>query len=128
MTAPPAFSSLLAPISMRYVSLKRALGRRFATVTWNLQSLDRFLHNEAGKYPDLDVAAFHAWCRTHENVASGVRRDRMFDVYNFCLYRQRTEPHCLFQTRIPSRHVTKRSHRTSSPRPMWRGCSPRPPT
>jgi integrase len=108
MTAPPAFSSLLAPIFIRYVSLKRALGRRFATVTWNLQSLDRFLHNEAGKYPDLDVAAFHAWCRTHENVASGVRRDRMFDVYNFCLYRQRTEPNCFVPDpdTFPARHQT----------------------
>jgi integrase/recombinase XerD len=112
MTAPPVFSSLLAPIFRRYVNLKRALGRRFASVTWNLQSMDRFLHNEAAKYPDLDAAAFHGWCRTHENVASGVRRARMFDVYNFCLYRRRTEPQCFVPDSgtFPARHQTLTPH------------------
>ena len=94
MTAPAAFCSALAPILERYVNLKRALGRRFATATWTLQSLDRLLHNESSTYPDLSAVAFHAWCRTHEHVASGVRRIRMLEVYNFCLYRRRTEPQC----------------------------------
>ena len=66
MTAPAAFSSALAPIFERYVNLKRALGRRFETATWTLQSLDRLLHKESGAYPDMSTAAFQAWCRTHE--------------------------------------------------------------
>jgi len=94
MTATPLFSSTLAPILNRYVTLKRSLGRRFATATWTLQSLDRFLHEQASTYKDLTPAAFESWCRIQEHVTSGVRRVRMIDVYNFCAYRKRTEPKC----------------------------------
>jgi integrase/recombinase XerD len=94
MTATPSFSSTLAPILNRYVTLKRSLGRRFATATWTLQSLDRFLHQQAGTYTDLTPAAFQSWCRTQEHLSSGVRRVRMLDVYNLCAYRRRTEPEC----------------------------------
>src|SRR6266478_4422545 len=94
MTATPLFSSALAPIFDRYVNLKRSLGRRFATATWTLQSLDRFLHDQAGPQMDLTAAAFQSWCRAQENLTSGVRRVRMLDVYNFCAYRRRTEPDC----------------------------------
>jgi integrase/recombinase XerD len=90
----PVFSSRLAPAFAQYVDLKRALGRRFDCPARTLQSLDRFLHERNALYPELNAAAFRAWCRTHENVASGVRRVRMLDVRGFCLYRRRTEPHC----------------------------------
>ena len=68
------FSSRLAPI----------LGK----------SLDRFLHEQAAKYPDLSAGAFQGWCQTQEHLASGVRRRRMLQVHNFCLYRRRTDPQC----------------------------------
>lgn len=90
----PAFSSRLAPALTRYVELKRALGRQFASATQSLLSLDRLLAKEPDAYPDLNAAAFRAWCETEEHLASGVRRVRMLDVYNFCLYRRRTEPDC----------------------------------
>ncbi len=88
------FSSRLAPVFARYVGLKRALGRCFDIPTRTLQSVDRFLHDQATKYPDLNAAAFQAWCQTQENVTPGVRRIRMRAVYHFCLYRRRTEPQC----------------------------------
>ena len=69
------FSSTLAPNLQAYVDLKRALGRRFDAVTHTLVSLDRFL--KSGKYKTLSSAAFEGWCRTHDGVASGVRRARM---------------------------------------------------
>jgi integrase/recombinase XerD len=94
MTATPLFSSALAPILDRYVNLKRSLGRRFATATWTLQSLDRFLHEQAGMYKDLTPEAFQSWCRTQEHLTSGVRRVRMLEVHNLCAYRRRTEPEC----------------------------------
>src|ERR1700719_535577 len=94
MMSAPAFSSVLAPVLSRYVDLKRSLGRRFATATRTLQSLDRFLHNASDRYTDLTGEAFRAWCLTQEAVSSGVRRVRMLEVYNFCLYRERTEPGC----------------------------------
>jgi integrase len=56
--------------------------------------MDLFLHDESAKYPDLNAAAFQAWCHTHEHVSSGVRRVRMLEVCSFCLYRRRTEPQC----------------------------------
>jgi len=88
------FTSHLAPIFARYVDLKRALGRRFDNETRTLQSLDRFLHDQTTPYSDLNAAAFRAWCQTQEKISSGVRRVRMLRVFNFCLYRRRTEPEC----------------------------------
>jgi integrase len=93
-TATTMFSSGLAPALKRYVDLKRALGQRFKPQTRTLESLDRFLQNHVTKYPVLNAAAFLAWCQTREHVASGWRRVQMQQVYNFCLYRRRTEPHC----------------------------------
>jgi integrase/recombinase XerD len=90
----PVFSSRLASVFARYVDLKRSLGRRFDTPARTLQCLDRFLCDQNAKYPDLDAAAFQAWCHTHEHVTSGVRRVRMLEVCAFCLYRRRTEPQC----------------------------------
>ena len=102
----PVFSSVLAPALTRYVDLKRALGRGFNAPSRTLQSLDRFLHDQHATYTDLDPAAFHAWCHTHEHVASGVRRVRMLEVRAFCLYRRRTEPHCFVPdlSSFPSYH------------------------
>jgi integrase/recombinase XerD len=89
-----AFSSRLAPVLTRYVEMKRALGRQFASAPQSLLSLDRLLAKEPEAYPELNAAAFFAWWKTEEHLASGVRRVRMLDVYNFCLYRRRTEPDC----------------------------------
>lgn len=106
-----AFSSRLAPALARYVDLKRALGQCFNEVTRTLQSLDRFLHNQAVTHPDLNAAVFKAWCQAQENVASGVRRIRMQQVYNFCLYRRRTEPHCF----LPDPALFPRPHQRLKP-------------
>ena len=105
------FSSPLAPVLVRYVDLKQALGRSFQNPTRTLASLDRFLHNQTKKYPDLNVAAFQAWCQTHEHVASGTRRKRMQEVYNFCLYRRRTEPRCF----VPDPALFPRPHQKLQP-------------
>lgn len=90
----PVFSSRLAPVFIRYVELKRALGRRFDASSRTLQSLDRFLHDHSAEHLDLNGAAFEAWCHAHGHVSSGVRRVRMLEVSSFCLYRRRTEPQC----------------------------------
>lgn len=90
----PVFSSRLAPVFTQYVELKRALGRRFDLPSRTLLSLDQFLCSNSKKYPDLNGAAFEAWCHKHEHVSSGVRRIRMLEVSSFCRYRRRTEPQC----------------------------------
>jgi len=102
----PVFSSGLAPVFARYVDLKQALGRRFDAPARTLQCLDRFLCAQESKHPDLDAAAFQAWCHTHEHVTSGVRRVRMLEVCAFGLYRRRTEPQCFVPdpTSFPAYH------------------------
>jgi integrase/recombinase XerD len=89
-----AFSSSLGPVFRRYVELKRVLGRDFSLGSQVLHSLDQFLGDPDNNSPDLTSKAFQQWCRAQEKVSSGVRRSRMRTVYNFCLYRRRTEPHC----------------------------------
>jgi integrase/recombinase XerD len=86
------FTSTLAPVFQRYVSMKRALGRQFDSAAHALESLDRLLAREG--HADLNPAVFAAWCKTEERLSSGVRRVRMLNVHAFCLYRQRTEPDC----------------------------------
>jgi integrase/recombinase XerD len=110
--AAPLFSSALAPMFEQYVDLKRSLGRRFATATWTLQSLDRFLRDHAGAHKDLTRTAFQSWCLTHEHLASGVRRVRMLEVHKFCSYRRRTEPNCFLPdpTSFPPYHQRARPY------------------
>jgi integrase/recombinase XerD len=107
----PVFSSRLAPVFTRYVDLKRALGHRFDIPSRTLQSLDRFLHDHSAKYPDLNAAAFEAWCHTHEQVSSGVRRVRMLEVSSFCVYRRRTEPQCF----VPNPNLFPAYHQRIKP-------------
>ena len=107
----PMFSSRLASVLAPYVDLKRALGYLFAPQTRTLQSVDRFLRSQATKYPDLNASAFEAWCLTQEHVASGVRRGRMQQVRNFCLYRRRTEPQCF----VPDRTLFPKPHQKLQP-------------
>jgi len=113
----PKFSSRLSPAFARYVDLKRALGRRFDAPARTLQCLDRFLSDQKTKYPDLDAAAFQAWCHTHEHVTSGVRRVRMLEVCAFCLYRRRTEPQCFVPdpTSFPAYHQRLKPYIFSDP-------------
>lgn len=91
MSTDQAFFSLLGPTATRYLALKRALGRRYNSEQRVLELLDIFLATEGS---DLTADTFARWCRGEEHLASGVRRDRMRIVRNFCLYRRRTEPTC----------------------------------
>lgn len=106
----PLFSSSLAPVLDRYVGMKRALGRKFDSATHALQSLDRLLVKDG--FRDLSVAAFDAWCKAYEHLASGVRRARMLEVHAFCLYRRRTEPECFLPDprTFPPYHQRIRPH------------------
>ena len=105
------FSSPLAPVLKRYVDLKRALGRGFNEPTRTLQLLDRFLREQVTKGRDLNPATFQAWCQTQAHLASGVRRGRMREVYNFCLYRRRTEPRCF----VPDPSLFPKPHQKLQP-------------
>jgi integrase/recombinase XerD len=93
----------------RYLTLKEALGRRFAIERRVLEQLDDFMIKLGGA--DLTPTAFEDWCKTQLHISSGVRRNRMRIVRNFCLYRQRTEPNCF----IPDACLFPTQHQVVQP-------------
>jgi integrase len=85
------FGSVLASTIISYLTLKRALGRQYATQERVLAHLDRFL---AARHADLTAETFADWCLTRQHLASGHRRAHMREVRNLCLYRRRRELAC----------------------------------
>lgn len=108
MNASPA-QSALRPIIARYRELQRALGKGFHNGQWILESLEHWLY-ETGS-DDLNRENFTAWCKSQQHLASGVRRDRMRVVRNFCLYRRRSEPACF----VPDLHAFPANHQPLQP-------------
>jgi hypothetical protein len=75
--------SALHPYIVRYIAVKQALGRGFLHEQNVLISLDQFVarRNE----PGLDTNNFARWCHGKQHLASGVLRNHMRIVRNFCL-------------------------------------------
>lgn len=92
MSRPQKLTSIVGPVIDRYLALKKALGRKYASERRVLECLDVFL---AAGPDDLTPETFASWCATLKCLSPGVRRFRMRVVRNLCLYRRRTEPECL---------------------------------
>jgi integrase/recombinase XerD len=90
--APAKFRSFLAPVIVRYLTLKTALGRRYEIEEGIFRSLDAFLAD--ANAVDLSSELFREWASQQNRLRSGVRRAWLRNVRNLCLYRQRTEPAC----------------------------------
>jgi integrase/recombinase XerD len=75
----------------RYLDLKEALGRQYATERAVLEHLDRFLASAAS---DLTPETFARWCLSQHHLTATVRRSHMRIVRNFCLYRHRIDSCC----------------------------------
>src|SRR5712692_2942879 len=88
----PEFTSPLAPVITRYLDLKIALGRRYATERRLFRGLDAFLVAEHAA--ELTLEVFERWCQTQAHRKSGIQRTQMRMVRNLCLYQRRTEPAC----------------------------------
>lgn len=84
-----ALRSPLGPQITAYLTLKRALGRKFAAEADVLAHLDRFLVRR--RIPALSPDAFTAWSMTLDHLTTTVRRNRMRIVRNFCLYLRRSD-------------------------------------
>ena len=84
--------SWLSPLILRYLDLKKALGRGFVIERRVLETLGDFVADSAAT--DLTQSEFERWGQTQTHLTPGVRRNRMRIVRNFCLYRRRTEPNC----------------------------------
>jgi integrase/recombinase XerD len=93
----------------RYIKLKQSLGRRFSVERRVLKHLDDFLR--VADATDLTKVEFESWCKVQVHVSSGVRRNRMRIVRNFCLYRRRTKPDCF----VPDDHVFPAPHQVVQP-------------
>lgn len=91
MSDKESFVSAVGQTIAEYITLKKALGRRYDGECRVLASLDAFI---ATNDLDLDVDTFTRWCQTLEHLTSGVRRYRMRVVRNLTLYRRRRDPSC----------------------------------
>jgi len=102
-----AFRSRLGKRLAAFISLKKALGRRFFNETYTLAHLDRFLAKR--RLAALTPAAFAAWTMTFLHTTPTTRRARMLVVRKFCIYLRRTNPKCFvpdsrgFPSSIPAR-------------------------
>ena len=105
------FSSRLGPAIAAYLTLKRALGRRFRSEAAVLTHLDQFLAGRSGRDGALTSATFMAWSLTLTHLTPTGRRNRMRIVRNFCLYVRRTDPSCF----VPDPHCFPAPH--TPPRP-----------
>jgi integrase len=107
-----SFSSSLASSIRSYISLKQALGRRFARETDILAHLDRFLASQAPAATALTPESFGSWCLTLGHLTPTVRRNWMRIVRNLCLYLRRTDPDCFVpdSSGFPAAHVPRRPH------------------
>lgn len=76
----------------RYLTIRRALGRRYVNEEKVLTSLSQFLHER--QHEDLEQTGFDTWCQSFAELNANTRRGRLGIVRNFCLYRRRTEPNC----------------------------------
>jgi len=105
----PTPRSVLAPSIRSYLTLKRALGRQYASEERMLVHLDRFL---VARRLDLTAETFAAWCVSLAHLASGCRRAWMRTVRNLCLYRHRREPDCFVPDLrlFPPEHQRVRPH------------------
>ncbi len=84
------FASVIGPLITSYVALKQALGRRFETQRYVLSRLDRFL--TARGAADLDAETFSAWRSSQSHLKASTQRQRLGVVYQFCLFRRRSDP------------------------------------
>jgi integrase len=88
------FQSAIAADALRYITLKKSLGRHFEHANTVLLKLDGFLLEAGGPAADLTAEAFTKWGHSLEALSPNTRLDRMHAVKNFCIYRRRTVPDC----------------------------------
>jgi integrase len=112
MSGHAAFTSALGPSITRYLALKEALGRAYAGERRVFEHVDRFLARQQRGTSDLTIDSFAQWSLTLQHLSSGVRRNRMRVVRNFCLYRRRTDPSCFVpdSVQFPPEHQRVRPH------------------
>jgi integrase/recombinase XerD len=115
LTQSDCYTSSLAPDIVKYLALKRALGRGAATIEYHLRCLDRFLTSQ--NHVKLTQGTFTAWCQSMQAIKPNTRRERMRTIYHFCLFRRRDDPACFVPdpTQFPPSHPRPLPHIFSEP-------------
>jgi len=106
----PTWRSRLGPQIAAYLALKKSLGRRFFSETYLFKQFDRFLAQR--RAAAVTPAIFGEWVHTFDHVSPTVRRNRMRNIRNFCLYLRRRDRTCFVpdSSGFPAPHVTRRPH------------------
>ena len=107
-----AFSSSLALLLRRYITLKQTLGRGYVKETGVLLSLDQFLADPKNLYDNFSILKpSTGGVKKKERLRPGTRRTQMRIVRNFCLYRRRGQPQCF----VPEIALFPRPHQPLKP-------------
>lgn len=106
----PTWRSRLGRQIAAYLALKKSLGRRFLSETYLFIQFDRFLARR--RAATITPAIFAQWIHTFDHVSPTVRRTRMRNIRNFCLYLRRTDRTCFVPdpSGFPTPHVARRPH------------------
>jgi integrase len=94
VTAPASvgFRSFLARPMRDFLSLQRALGRRYLSQEWILRNLDFFLTNQHPRGRAFTGAMCNEWIGNQADVFSTVRTSWLGMVRHFCIYLARSVP------------------------------------
>ena len=105
-------SSALAPAITAYLTLKRALGRRFTGEAATLAHLDRFLAAQRPAAAAVTPDSFAGWSLTLVHLMPTVRRNWMRIVRNLCLYLRRSDTNCFVPdaSGFPAPHAPRPPH------------------
>src|SRR5205809_5458260 len=88
------FSSSMAPMFRRYMDLKRALGCDFSDQCPGAPFFGSILEGFHQPLSGPNIQSISTMVSYSGKTCLGLRRYRMRTIYNFCLYRRRTKPHC----------------------------------
>ncbi len=100
MTSLHPFESRISGEFAGYLTLKRALGRKFVNEEKVLRHLDRFLAQRFPAIRDLSVPVLEAWMVASPRLLPQSRAVRLRVVRQFCFYRRRTRPDTFVPDRI----------------------------
>lgn len=85
-TAKPRFVSPLASHLEAFVSLKRAMGRRYVSPEKDLRTFDRFVGNFPVQTTYVTRELVHAWFRSLSHLHPRTRKQRLRLIRQFCQY------------------------------------------
>ena len=88
----PQFGSPLGQYMKKFISLHRALGKKYCTEEFVLCNFDRFLQSYSNPPKQLSEEIISQWFNLYPNHKSSVRYGRFCIIRQFCFYLRRFDP------------------------------------